>query len=111
MKELGLDLAAALKTATIALRAEMNTQGHWVGELSSSALSTATAIVALATMDRERHGDLIRAGLRWLAGSQNVDGGWGDTVRSRSNISTTALCWAAFTATAPFVPALVSEPQ
>src|SRR5207244_3738041 len=35
-------------------------------------------------------------GLRWLAEHRNSDGGWGDTVRSKSNISTTALCWAAF---------------
>jgi len=34
--------------------------------------------------------------LRWLADTQNADGGWGDTTKSLSNISTTALCWAAF---------------
>ncbi len=28
--------------------------------------------------------------------NQNPDGGWGDTTKSFSNISTTALCWAAF---------------
>ena len=31
-----------------------------------------------------------------IAGHVNADGGWGDTVRSISNISTTTLCWAAF---------------
>ena len=93
---LRIDLAAALKIATDALVAGMGAHGHWDGELSSSALSTATAVVALATIDRERHGDLIRGGLRWLAEHQNADGGWGDTVKSKSNISTTALCWAAF---------------
>src|SRR5205807_1883084 len=35
-------------------------------------------------------------GLAWLAARQNADGGWGDTVRSFSNISTTMLCRAAF---------------
>src|SRR5262249_6908754 len=35
-------------------------------------------------------------GLAWLAGHQNPDGGWGDTVKSVSNISTTMLCRAAF---------------
>ena len=89
-------LRVALATATDALLAEMGAHGHWEGGLSSSALSTATAVVALATMDGERHGDLIRGGLRWLAEHQNADGGWGDTVKSKSNISTTALCWAAF---------------
>ncbi len=86
----------ALGVATAALLAELTPAGHWVGELSSSALSTATAVVALAQVGREADGDLIRGGLRWLAEKQNADGGWGDTVKSKSNISTTALCWAAF---------------
>lgn len=76
----------------------MNAAGHWTGELSSSALSTATAVVALAKVDAVRHGALIRGGLRWLAEHVNADGGWGDTTRTKSNISTTALCWAAFAA-------------
>ncbi len=88
-------IRTALNSATHALLAEMNAHGHWTGELSSSALSTATALVALRTVDPERHADLIRGGERWLRDKQNADGGWGDTVRSKSNISTTALCWAA----------------
>ena len=92
-------LAAALQRATSALLAELNSDGHWSGELSSSALSTATAVIALATVDRERHAALIRSGLVWLAQNVNADGGWGDTTRSKSNISTSALCWAAFGAT------------
>ena len=92
----GDGLSAALGVATDALLAEMTPAGHWVGELSSSALSTATAVVALAQVGREADASLIRGGLRWLAEKQNADGGWGDTVKSKSNISTTALCWAAF---------------
>ena len=91
-------LAAALQRATSALLAEMNAAGHWTGELSSSALSTATAVVALAGMNAASHAALIRSGLRWLSENVNADGGWGDTTRSKSNISTTALCWAAFAA-------------
>lgn len=43
---------------------------------------------------------LIAKGLEWIAAHQNPDGGWGDTVRSHSNISTTMLCHAAFHAAA-----------
>src|SRR5437870_928150 len=75
--------------------------GHWEGWLSSSALSTATAIVALALFLRDRpdessgDADLVQGGIGWLLNHQNEDGGWGDTDRSFSNISTTALVWAA----------------
>jgi squalene-hopene/tetraprenyl-beta-curcumene cyclase len=73
-----------------------NQAGHWRGELSSSALSTATAIIALSLTDRQAHASRIENGLCWLAKNQNKDGGWGDTILSYSNISTTLLCWAAF---------------
>ena len=78
------------------LVAELNDSGHWTGELSSSALSTAVATIALGKIDSRSNDRQIKAGLSWLASNQNVDGGWGDTIRSLSNISTTALCWAAF---------------
>ncbi len=73
-----------------------NERGHWEGELSSSALSTATAVVALSLVDAEQHAALIERGARWLAEHQN-DGGWGDTTISKSNLSTTLLCWSALT--------------
>ena len=72
--------------------------GHWEGNLSNSALSTATAVLALATVSKTCYQPYIQRGVAWLAQNQNEDGGWGDTVRSNSNISTTALCWAAFAA-------------
>jgi squalene-hopene/tetraprenyl-beta-curcumene cyclase len=94
-------LRAAYQTAKAALLAERTADGHWVGELSSSALSTATAVGAMALVrDRLSTEDLvlrplIDRGLRWLVEHQNADGGWGDTVKSFSNISTTMLCRAA----------------
>jgi squalene-hopene/tetraprenyl-beta-curcumene cyclase len=57
--------------------------------------------VALALFLRERPGEsagdgaVVQHGIGWLIDHQNEDGGWGDTDRSFSNISTTALCWAA----------------
>ena len=73
------------------LQAEQVDGTFWVGELSSSALSTATAVAALALMDPETHAATIRRGLDWLAANRHTDGGFGDTVRSRSNLSTTFL--------------------
>src|SRR6516165_3697711 len=94
-------LERAYHTARAALLAERTPEGHWVGELSTSALSTATAVSALALVQKantsHRSFDvLISGGLAWLASHQNEDGGWGDTIKSFSNISTTMLCRAAF---------------
>ena len=91
-----------------------NPAGHWEGRLSTSSLSTATAVMALEQVRRaagiaaswpeqippaDRLQDLIADGLKWLAEHQNADGGWGDTVLSVSNISTTMLAHAVFHAT------------
>jgi squalene-hopene/tetraprenyl-beta-curcumene cyclase len=93
-------VSAALDSLTRELLDRRNELGHWRGKLSSSALSTAVATIALGEMDHQRgtneHPAIIGGGLRWLAENVNADGGWGDTIRSKSNISTTALCWAAF---------------
>lgn len=81
------------------------TAGHWEGELSTSALSTATAVMALEMIRRHRPDNdqsldpYIKQGIHWLATHQNKDGGWGDTVKSFSNISTSMLCHAVFHAT------------
>ena len=121
-------LTQACQQVKTALLAERNLQGHWTGELSNSALSTATAVMALemvrrgrnaaASADHDRNaagsatpaapallpgGDelscLIDRGVAWIAAHQNPDGGWGDTIRSFSNIATTMLCHAVFCAT------------
>ena len=94
-------LNAACERVRDQLLGERTAAGHWVGELSTSALSTATAVSALALVQRHSppHAGstaLIARGVAWLAGHQNPDGGWGDTDRSYSNIATTMLVRAAF---------------
>src|SRR5581483_7869947 len=98
------------------LLAERTPDGHWIGELSSSALSTATAVSALSVVRssvirnpstkypvlntdgtdlRARIDELIQLGVAWLTKQQNSDGGFGDTDLSHSNIATTYLVVAA----------------
>jgi squalene-hopene/tetraprenyl-beta-curcumene cyclase len=106
-------LESSLAIARQELLASRAASGHWVGELSPSALSTATAVAALAIVQRESKcqsagpkatgtaapaipPEVIDRGLDWLANNINGDGGWGDTPTSLSNVSTTALCWGAF---------------
>ena len=91
-------LQQTLSAATKALLDQRTAQGCWLGELSGSALATATAVFALARADAAEHAPLIRRGIDWLVRSQNDDGGWGDTPVSYSNVSTTVLCWCALAA-------------
>ena len=74
------------------LLGERTAAGHWEGELSSSALSTATAVCALSLVGG--HDVLVRDGIRWLVEDQHDDGGFGDAAGCPSNISTTTLAWA-----------------
>ena len=98
-------LHAAHQTVRQQLLIEREPSGHWTGRLSSSALSTATAVSALALVEKNStEGDgpptqrqrLVERGLDYLAGCQNSDGGWGDTDKSLSNLATTMLVRAAF---------------
>jgi len=77
------------------LKSERNAEGFWNGRLASSALATAVAIVALKINKDETDNYLILNGLDWLLNNINVDGGFGDTPDSKSNVSTSLLCFAA----------------
>lgn len=105
-------IAEPTRQALDRLRGELlsmrEASGHWVGELSASALSTATAISALATVRKfsidQMNGNeaieldqLIQRGIAYLRTQQNTDGGYGDTDRSHSNIATSYLVLAAKT--------------
>jgi squalene-hopene/tetraprenyl-beta-curcumene cyclase len=95
------DIRTAYATARDLLLAE-RVGGHWVGELSTSALSTATAVSALSLVARlnlpegPQLDQLISGGVQYLVEHQNPDGGWGDTDKSYSNIATSYLAVAAF---------------
>ena len=91
-------LHSAAEHARDELLACRNAGGTWTGHLSSSALSTAVAITALAVDDPVAHRELIEKGLAWLNHSRNDDGSWGDTPESPGNLSTTVLCWSAYAA-------------
>ena len=102
-----------LRSDLVLLKGSSN---HWTGTLSTSALSTATAVSALSisrdqfqkkpwSIEQGLNGDryspgrwdeLIESGSGWLSRSQNADGGFGDTDRSLSNIATTLLVLAAW---------------
>jgi len=69
----------------------------WEGHLSSSAVSTATATMALALAGDRADRRLVEDGAAWLARTQNTDGGWGDTPDSPSNIAATLLATCALT--------------
>lgn len=98
--------AEAYEAAALELLLEAGSNGHWTGELSTSALSTATAVHALELVRRDRPDldhtlrPLISRGVQWLVGHQNSDGGWGDTDLSFSNIATTMLVHATLHAVA-----------
>ncbi len=89
-------VTAALRTTVDHLLSLREPAGYWRGRLSSSALSTATAVSALALNGVPADAPLVRAGVAWLRATQQLDGGWGDTPESPSNLSTSLLVLSAF---------------
>ena len=95
-------LQEALRIVRTELRGERGAKPNWTGELSTSALSTATAVSALSIVRQKQAlsnsplEPIIRRGAEWLFHHQNPDGGFGDTDRSHSNIATTLLVIAAW---------------
>ncbi|MBF0197125.1 MAG: squalene--hopene cyclase [Planctomycetes bacterium] len=86
-------LELARNQANKMLRNKLSPEGFWEGRLSSSALSTAVACFALDLYESPADQESILKAKNWLIENQNQDGGWGDTDRSKSNLSTTLLCY------------------
>lgn len=95
----------ALERAAACLRERQHDDGRWVGMLSSSALASSIAIVALQLVDADRYASQIQHGRRWLLDTQLRDGGWGDATIDTSNINATSLAIAALTFTRAADPA------
>lgn len=91
-------LRDAHAAAVEALLSHRTAEGNWEGRLSSSALSTAVAAFALHRAAGGRKARAVARALDWLVAHQNRDGGFGDTARSPSNLSTSVLCWCALSA-------------
>lgn len=79
-----------LKQFLLAHRCE---DGFLEGHLSSSAVSTAVACVALELFGG--HDNAVSAGRRWLLDHQNADGLYGDSPESPSNLTATFLAYSA----------------
>jgi len=89
------DLQSRFDELSKILLDDMNPQGFWTGELSSSALGVAVAVAALHFHDSRAHQAEIQKGLRWLQNQVNADGSFGDTPESPGNVSTSLLVYAA----------------
>ncbi|MCY1722972.1 hypothetical protein OU798_21675 [Prolixibacteraceae bacterium Z1-6] len=74
---------------------ELNDEGFWTGQLSSSALGVSVAVAALHFYDAKENHAEIRKGFTWLKDNINADGSFGDTPESPGNISTSLLVYAA----------------
>lgn len=79
----------ALENVRERLLSELLPVGRWEGELSSSALATAIASVALKSAGKT---EIAERGFQWLEKNRNADGGWGDSPESPSNFTATLLC-------------------
>ena len=91
----GINLEDRFTELVEILRSERNEAGFWSGKLSSSSLATAVSVVALKINNKAEDNALVINGLNWLLNHVNSDGGYGDTPQSKSNVSTTLLCYAA----------------
>lgn len=83
------NLSRCLLNATQALLQHRNRDGYWEGRLASSPLATAVALCAFADEENAPIDRILAQ--NYLLKAQNLDGGWGDTEISKSNLTATVL--------------------
>jgi len=103
MKPTTESLEAKFNEVAGLLKNSQNEHGYWDGQLSSSALGVAVSVIAFQFYDSVQLKDEIDRGVQWLIANVNADGGFGDTPQSKSNISTSLLCYSALKITVQFV--------
>ena len=92
----------AVERATEYLFRRQRDDGSWADRLSSSAIPTSLAVLALAQADRDTYRGEIAAALAWLRANQRPDGGWAlADADPPSDSSVTAFAVAAFKAVDP----------
>lgn len=72
--------------------------GIWIGQLSSSAISTSVSVFALYMVDEKKYARYIQGGIKWLHKTMKSDGSWGDSIESPSNMTATLLTYASLCA-------------
>jgi len=75
-EKLAVRASEAVTRATDYLYGRQRDDGAWTDRLSSSPMTTALALLALARIDPQLYRSRLDAGLRWLKRYQREDGGW-----------------------------------
>ena len=83
-----------IKVTTEALLSKRESGRIWRGKLSSSAISTSVSVFALHEIDAQKYERQIVEGIAWLQQIMKVDGSWGDSIESPSNLTATLLTYA-----------------
>lgn len=86
------------RSLAASLRAMRNGGVLWRGHVSSSAVATSVALLALTLSRTGRRSGLLRGGVHWLRRTAGAKGGWGDVPGGPATLHATALVWAAATA-------------
>ncbi len=85
-----------LKAKSLVTKRLLENREHnvrFTGKLASSAVSTAVASMALSLFPEDEN--RLKTSINWLLENVNLDGGWGDTPESPSNLSAVLLARAA----------------